>query len=79
MIAYLLRIKVLLAFRIFLEKFARPMTQEFVIGNLELESTRIPCVIECSIIGMNECQFLVCKSVDQMGLVKAVDEVRSAD
>jgi hypothetical protein len=42
------------------------MTQEFVIGYLELESTRIPCVIECHIIGMNECQFLVCKSIDQM-------------
>jgi hypothetical protein len=60
MAAYLLRVKVLLAFRIFLEKLARPMTKELVVGNLEFESTRVPCVIELNVIRVDECQFFVC-------------------
>lgn len=37
------------------------MTKKFVICNLKLESAGVPRIIQIDIIGVNKCQFLICK------------------
>ena len=59
---YLLRVEVLLAICILLEKLTRSVTEELVICNLELESARVPRIIEVDIVRVNKCQFFVCEN-----------------
>lgn len=56
----LLGVKVLLPSRILREELARSMTEQFVIGDLELKRTRIPGVVEINIIRVDEGEFLIC-------------------
>ncbi len=57
-VLYLFGVKVLFAILILFKELARPMAKQFVIGDLELEGSAVPCIVQGNIIRMDECQFL---------------------
>ena len=57
---YLFWIEVLLPIGLFLEELARAVSQKLVVGDLKLECSAIPLVIQFHVIGMDESQFLAC-------------------
>jgi hypothetical protein len=56
---YLFGVKVLGTISVLLEKLAGSMTKQLVVGNLELKSATVPCIIQLNIIRMDESQLLV--------------------
>lgn len=57
---HLLRVEVLRAIRVFLEELPAAMTKKLMVCHLNFEGARIPLVVECSIVRVDECQFLIC-------------------
>jgi len=55
----LLGVKVLLAVSVLLEQFSRTMSQEFVVCHLNLESARIPSVVQSEIVWVDERYFFI--------------------
>lgn len=56
----LLGVKVLLAVSVLLEQFSRTMSQELVACHLNLESARIPSIVQLEIVWVDERYFFVC-------------------
>lgn len=56
---YLLGIKVLLPVCVLLEELAGTMAEQLMVGNLELERTVVPCIVQVDIVGVDERQFFV--------------------
>ena len=57
--SYLLRVEVLGTIGVLLELLTAPVSEELVVGNLDFERTRVPLVVELSIIGVDEGEFLI--------------------
>jgi hypothetical protein len=51
---YLLRIKVFLTVRVFLEQFSRAVAKQLVVRDLHLEGFRFPCLVQGKVIGVDE-------------------------
>ena len=58
----LLRVEVLRPVGVLLELLAAAVSEKLVVGDLDLEGTRVPCVVQVGIIGMDEGQLLVWRS-----------------
>lgn len=56
----LLKVEVPRAVRVLLEELTSAVAEELVVRNEELERTRVPLVVKVDIVGVDECQFLIC-------------------
>lgn len=56
----LLRVKVLRPVRILFEQLPATVTEQFVVRYLDLESARVPFVVQRSVVGVDERQLLIC-------------------
>ena len=56
---YLRRVEVLRPICVLLEQLTATMTEQLMVGNLQLERARVPSVVQVNVVGMDKRQLLV--------------------